>query len=325
MDKDIDLVQDSLNQYSDSENDASSTLATLGTEYSSFWQGPDLKEMAKELGVDEKKFLPFPDGQESLFMETFVKVSRKGRPIFTPIPPAILHDIRCNPEAVNEKAYMVIVYGILLTEACLDGSYDKTTISKLRWNLRLAMDDAKLLLEPSDINIQALILLACHVQEVSTPSFCWMMISTACRMLQTLGVNSRSLDPETRDRRLMLFWMLNGLDKSLALISGRSPTFVRAMFSKVPTIELQKMLVYQPHMSGEERGEGFKSMFGAHIMRQMHLLSVVLSDIWVCLFENGSEFDQVRKKLDEWWQQSSSVCIDTHMFARRQRLIFVGP
>ena len=69
-----------------------------------------------------------------------------------------------------------------------------------------------------------------------------------------LGVNVRSLDSETRERRLMLFWMLNGLDKSLALISGRSPTFVRAMFSKVPTIELQKMLVYQPHMSGEEEG-----------------------------------------------------------------------
>lgn len=313
LDEDIDIIQDSLNQFSDSENDASGTLATLGAEYSSFWQGPSLKEMASELAVDGKKFLPFPDEQEALFTQNFVKVSRKGRPILTPLSLDLLREIRRNPEAVLEKAYLVIVYGILLTDACLDESntYSKTTITKLRWNLRLALDDAKLLLEPSDINIQALIILACHVQEVSTPSFCWMTISTACRMLQMLGINSRSLDSETRERRVMLFWMLNGLDKSLALISGRSPTFHRAMHGngKVPMIGIQKMMEYQPHNAAGDGEEGFKSMFGAHIMRQMHSLSSLLADIWTCLFEDGSKYDTVRREVDEWWKESTSVRI----------------
>lgn len=241
----------------------------------------------------------------------FVNIQRKGRPIFTPTPLEILDDVRRNPEKVHEKAYLVIVYGILLTDACLNSSYDKLTITKLRWNLRLALDNAKLLLEPSDINIQALILLACHVQEVSTPSLCWMMISSACRMLQVLGIYSRTLVGETRERRLLLFWLLNGIDKSLALISGRSPTFHRAVCSKIPLIPLQKMLDYQPHVAVNDGEEPFRSMFGAHLMRQMHLVSIVLSDIWSCLFEDGSKFDDVKRSLEQWWQQSSSVIICT--------------
>lgn len=234
-------------------------------------------------------------------------VINKGRPVFQPVPSQLLHDIQYRPDTVQHKAYMVIVYGILLTDACLDSSYDQLTIVKLRWNLRIALDDANLLLEPSDINIQAMTLLACHVQEVSSPSLCWTLISNACRMLQSLGINSRNLDAEIKERRLLLFWFLNAIDKSLALTFGRPPSFHGVMYNKLPLIPELKLLEYQPHMPTVDGTEPFQSMFGAHLLRQMHTSSIVLSDIWTCLYEDGSKFEQAKRSLDQWWQQTTSV------------------
>ena len=81
-----------------------------------------------------------------------------GEQWFTPVPPEILLNLTIHPEHVRQSAYVVIYYGIILTLAAADPSaYGEDTIPKMRWNLWLALNDAKLLLEPSDLNIQALL------------------------------------------------------------------------------------------------------------------------------------------------------------------------
>jgi hypothetical protein len=74
------------------------------------------------------------------------------------VPPEILPDLTAHPERVRQSAYLVIFYGIMLTIAAAEPeAYGEDTIPKMRWNLWLALNDAKLLLEPSDLNVMALL------------------------------------------------------------------------------------------------------------------------------------------------------------------------
>ena len=82
----------------------------------------------------------------------------KGKPWFASVPSDVLQDLAAHPERVRQNAYLVMFYGIMLTIAAADPpSYGEDTIHKMRWNLWLALNDAKLLLEPSELNIQALL------------------------------------------------------------------------------------------------------------------------------------------------------------------------
>jgi len=238
----------------------------------------------------------------------FYLIQGRGRPYLTPTPPAILRDALSSPDNVHEKAYLVLIYGALLTEACLDAKYSQTTRTQLRWNLRLAIDDARLLLEPSDLNIQALMILAFHVQEVTTPSLSWMVFSTICRMLQALGIDLRNLEPEVRERRIMLFWTFNAIDKNLAVIFGRPPALHNSTGANVPTLPVHKLMAYRPHQVGKDgTPNSFQSTYGAHFLYFLHRSSEVLTEIWSCLFEDSSKFDSAREKLDEWHQKMISV------------------
>ncbi|KAK5165380.1 uncharacterized protein LTR77_008909 [Saxophila tyrrhenica] len=309
MDHDISQTKDSLQQFDVSGNSPSGTLAALGEEYSSFWQGPGLAEMAAELGLKEKSFVTFGSGQTASFSKAYYAMEGKGKPLLAPIPPDVFRDALARPHAVHERAHLVLIYGVLLTEAALNESYDRTTVTKLRWNLRLSIDDARLLLEPSDLNMQALMILAFHVQEVTTPSLSWMVFSIVCRMLQALGVNARSLDPETRERRLLLAWTFNAIDKNLALIFGRPPAMHKITNANLPIIPVHKLLEYRPHqvIDGGRIGTSYQSTFGAHFLYFMHRSSEVTADIWSCLYEDSSNIARVREKLDDWHQKTTST------------------
>lgn len=244
-------------------------------------------------------------------------VIQKGVPLFTPAPTDILRDVFLHPDRVLEKAYMVSAYGIALTAVALNKAFDKQVVTKLRWNLRLALDDANLLLEPTDLNIEALLLLALHIQELATPSLTWMFASTAARMLQFVGVYHRSLDEKTRDHRLLMFWTLNTMDKILAVIFGKPPSLHRSMSTNVPSIPIQKMLAFQP--TGPVaipvgNTAPFQSMFGAHSMDQFHRSSVLYSDIWSCIYEDSSNVSRIQTRLDEWHEQCTSVSRFRHTF-----------
>lgn len=170
--------------------------------------------------------------------------------MFSSAPPEVLDHLRASrPQHVQDRAWLVMYYGIILSIVSCTDPNDESTKAKLRCNLWLALNDARLLLEPSEQNIQALIVLAVDVEEFTKPSLCWMLVTNACRMLQALGVSHRRFDSQTRERRVIMFWHLNLVDIGLALIFGRPPTFHRGMAREIPLPTLDQLLPFQPHLT----------------------------------------------------------------------------
>lgn len=203
-------------------------------------------------------------------------------------------------------------YSVILSMVSSTTPADTSTKEKLRCNLRLAVNDVRILLEPSEPNIQALALLATHVEEFTSPSLCWMLIANACRMLQAIGINLRHLPPEARRRRTMTFWYLNLVDKGLSVIFGRPPTFHRAMSREMPVPTVVQLLPYQPHnQARSDNGTRPGSLFGAHFIHQIMLLSYVIGDIWTCVYEDTSSDERAvettRRDLESWYATAKPV------------------
>lgn len=198
-------------------------------------------------------------------------------------------------------------YSIILSMVSSLNPEDLSTTEKLRCNLWLAVNDVRILLEPSEPNIQALALLATHVEEFTSPSLCWMLIANACRMLQALGINLRHLSPETRRRRTLTFWYLNLVDKGLSIIFGRPPTFNRAMAKDITLPSVAELLPYQPHSEGTRSDSGARtgSLFGAHYIHQIMQLSYIIGDIWNCIYDGALPDENVvqarKEELEAWY------------------------
>lgn len=174
------------------------------------------------------------------------------------------------------------------------------------------MNDVRLFLEPSEPNIQALALLATHVEEFTSPSLCWMLVANACRMLQALGINLRHLYLETRQRRTMTFWYLNLVDKGLSIIFGRPPTFHHARSKDIGLPTVAQLLPYQPHNHTRvDNASRPGSLFGAQYIHQIMLLSHIIGDIWSAVYENASRdeyaLQSVKRDLEGWYSVAKPV------------------
>lgn len=235
----------------------------------------------------------------------FVDALDRSFLLLSPAPPEVLDHLKAaRPDQVRDRAWLVMYYSIILGIVSSTDPTNQSTKKKLRCNLWLALNDARLFIEPSEANIHALTLLACHVEEFTTPSLCWMLATNACRMLQALGVDHRRLDSRTRERRVMMFWHLNLLDKGLALIFGRPPTFHRAMTREISLPTLDQLLSNQSHtISASVLG-----LFGAHYLRQRLLLTRVMADIWNCLYEEAPpdhrRIEVTSKDLELWYHHA---------------------
>lgn len=93
-----------------------------------------------------------------LTQAVFAATLKQAYPLFTPFPSDVIATLASRPERVRQKAYLVIYYGVMLTmTSSTPDLFSEEIQAKLRWNLWLSLNDAKLLLEPSDINIEALL------------------------------------------------------------------------------------------------------------------------------------------------------------------------
>ncbi|OQV07516.1 Fungal specific transcription factor domain-containing protein isoform 1 [Cladophialophora immunda] len=262
---------------------------------------------ALKLDKISNSFYLFEDRATS-WVDAFEAELKRDRPFSITPPPAVLGHLRASrPEQVQDRAWLVMYYGIMLNLVAATDPKDEPTKAKLRCNLWLALNDARLLLEPSELNIQALILLALDVEEFTNPSLCWMLVTNACRMLQALGVNHRRFDPQTRDRRVVMFWHLNLVDIGLALIFGRTPTFHRGMAREMPLPTLNQLLSFQPKIDSS----GAPALFGVHYIHQMFLLSRIMADIWYCLHEesmpNDQSIESTSEDLESWYLQAQRI------------------
>lgn len=317
---DIEVTRQQLRELDNSQHSSLGALSSLSEAYAAVWHdASDFSKTGKNFFLFEDHAVSWVNG-ELYYMFTatrllltslvtaFVAALNRGRPLFSSAPPEVLDHLRASrPDQVHDRAWLVMYYSIILSMVSSTNPMDESTKAKLRCNLWLALNDVRLLLEPSEPNIQALILLACHVEEFTTPSLCWMLVTNACRMLQALGVSHRRFDSRTRERRLMIFWHLNILDKGLALSFGRPPTFHRAMAREIALPTLDQLLPFQPHRTST----GTPALFGAHFMHQMLLLSRVMADVWHCLYEetapNKRSIELASEYLELWYHQAHRV------------------
>lgn len=230
----------------------------------------------------------------------------------TSTPPEILESLRASrPHQIHDRAWLVMFYSVALNIVSSTSPQDELTKSKLTSNLWLAFNDVRFLLEPSMSTIQALIMMTVYAEACMTPSLSWTLVNRACTMLQTLGINDWRLDAITRKGRASLFWRLNVMDKILALILARPPTFDRDFVKAVALPALDELLPVPSaceRQTSAGRGRAISMLFPAHYTAQMHLLSRVMGDIWHCLHGRDAEnIPKTKDSLESWYRHATEV------------------
>lgn len=108
----------------------------------------------------------------------------------------------------------------------------------------------------------------------------------------------------------MLFWHLNLVDKGLALIFGRPPTFHKSSTVEMEMPSLYQLMRFQPHIHDAENRP---DRFGAHYLHQMMQLSLLLEDIWTLLYGNAvldlSKREIAVERLQLWYREAMTVSI----------------
>lgn len=187
------------------------------------------------------------------------------------------------------------------------------TRAKLKSNLWLAFNDVQLFIEPSLLNVQALIVLATRAERIMAPTVSWMLVSKACTMMGAFGQTRRY--HETSDHQkayAMLFWQLNLLDKSLALCLMKPPTIHKDATKVVPMPTLDQLV--PAHSEPNE-----SRVFDAHYTYQMYLLSEIIGEAshWLSTQARlGFDHDVVSsnmKSLDEWFRKATEVGLTSRM------------
>lgn len=313
-------------------------LASLLEEYAAAWQSSAaFDKLAENAEVnffrfEEDQIRAWVDGERYPILRlalltlqplAFVATLQKERLLLTSAPSEVLdHLAASHPHQVHDRAWLVMFYSIALSVVSSTNPLDQSTKAKLRSNLWLAFNDVRLLLEPNASSIQALVILACHVEEYMTPSLCWALVTKACIMLQALGITHWRLDSLTRDRRTLLFWRLNFLDKALALILCRPPNFHREMTAGIALPTLEQLLPSQPHYPSS----GAPLLFDAHYTHQLLLLSGVMADVWHCLYgQDSDDVNTIKENLESWHRQATEVVGIPLNFMNKRLTSIPGP
>ncbi|KAG5655436.1 hypothetical protein KAF25_000685, partial [Fusarium avenaceum] len=225
----------------------------------------------------------------------------------------LLIQVIFKPETVTRKAWVVYVNYMLL--AMLSG--DKNTQAQnFRQNMKLALNDSSIFLEPHEAHLQALILLAIHGEDYSSPSSSWMLVGHACRQAQVLGLHlSTNVEYEIRQRRLSLFWLLFAIDRSCSLAFGRPCFLPWDVHSHVPLPDFSYLTRFEPRSDLAAAGKTKRqsSMFGAHMfLARMELASLTSNDYALPNNEGMAEArDLLRANLVEWHARTVKILQDT--------------
>ena len=204
---------------------------------------------------------------------------------------------------------MVWVNFLLLNLVWHDDSDDSIgLVAGLRNNTRIALDDARIFLEPSEANIQALMLLGCHGEDYASPNLSWMLMGHACRQAQALGLHKpKAVDAEDRQRQLALFWSLFMVDKTCSLAFGRPTLLPTTIYRDVPAPDFSFLQKFQPHRPGKSFTQ---AIYGAHFFCQNIDLAKLAGHVLDLLGGGNSTFDilELIEKIDAWGLTTSQVC-----------------
>lgn len=218
-----------------------------------------------------------------------------------------------NPATVPQRAWVVYINFILLSLLQHDVS-QADIVENLKKNTNLALNDFRIFLEPSETNIQALMLLGCHGEQYASPNLSWMLVGHACRQAQAVGLHSLKSDAyEQRQRRLALFWSLFSVDKSCSLAFGRPMLLPTAIYEYVPLPDFQYLLKYHPHRKEPVQTENgpIASTFGAHFFIQGMKLAKLTGAVLDFLANPGNltSYQSLTAQLQSWDSVTNEVSL----------------
>ncbi|WXC52419.1 hypothetical protein QX201_012076 [Fusarium graminearum] len=229
-----------------------------------------------------------------------------GDAFFTAPSEELVLQVIFKPEGVSRKAWIVYINYMILAML----SEDQSTEAKgFRHNVKLALNDSKIFLEPHLVHLQTLILLAIHGEDYASPSLSWMLVGHACRQAEALGLHlSTESDSETHQRRLSLFWMLFAVDKSCSLAFGRPCFLPSTTYAKVALPDLGHLTRFQPRSDSAD-GRAQSSIFGAHMfLARMELARLEGNVLYLVNSEVlGTSRNQLREDLTEWHTRTNQV------------------
>jgi hypothetical protein len=209
-----------------------------------------------------------------LTISDFLQNAQLAEVLFMTPPEDTLLNAIFNPATLSQRGWIVFINFILLSLLQHDPS-QADIVENLKKNTNLALNDFRIFLEPSETNIQALMLLGCHGEEYASPNLSWMLVGHACRQAQAVGLHSpKGGGYQQQQRRLTLFWSLFSVDKSCSLAFGRPMLLPTTIYENVPLPDFQYLLKYHPHQKEPIQTEHglITSTFGAHFfIQQMHL------------------------------------------------------
>lgn len=185
----------------------------------------------------------------------------------------------------------------------------------VQWNTWLLLDDASIFLEPSEVSIQALVLVATHGQEISTPSLCWTLISQACQMAQNLALHlptpNAPKNSEAYSQRICVFWSLFILDKSVSLSFGRPPLLPGYLYKGVPPLDPAELAKYRPHEKLEKHEALPSESFGSFYIMRSKELANIQGDIQDTFYRGGrsdnAQIAILKRRLDLWIENTLQV------------------
>lgn len=252
--------------------------------------------------------LPFHPWTYSDVSTEFLAASAKGHLFFLEPTDGCLRQVMFEPFQAKQKGWVVFInYMLLGIVSAEQGKIDQAR--RYRSNMRLALDNANIFLNPSLINIQTLATLAIHGEDFASPTQSWMLVGHACRHSEALALHIPArVATSEQQRRLCLFWLLFIIDKCCSLAFGRFPALPTSLYHNVPMPDYDYLACNPPHANSEAK-EPQTSHFGANFyLRGFELCKLVG---WVLEAKLGSaslhEAFQLRERLDEWWQRTNAV------------------
>ncbi|KAF5003195.1 hypothetical protein FDECE_10263 [Fusarium decemcellulare] len=246
----------------------------------------------------------------------FLEHAVLGETFFTTPSDKLLMQVVFDPENVRQKAWVVYVNYMMLALVSVEEQDQSVQADQFRQNMRLALNDSSIFLEPRETNVQALAVLAVHGEDYASPNLSWMLVGHACRQAEALGLHAPTdSDFVSHQRTLSLFWLLFAVDKSCSLAFGRSSFLPSASYSSVPLPDFGYLVRFQPHNDSPfgNRQTAKLSTFGAHIfIARMELAKLIGSvlDLRTPGHSSPSK-EELVAQLDTWYQRAIRILAET--------------
>lgn len=245
----------------------------------------------------------------------------RGKPFFTMPPVDIIPKLAFEPKTVSERAWLLLYNAFLSTTIAFIEPSNTRLNRGLQWNVWIILQDSSFFLEPSEIGIQAILMVSCHSQDVVPPGLCWTLISHACRMAQSLNLHVPSpkypKNGKENGQRNCLFWNLFMIDKSLSLAFGRPPFLLSQLYEGVDPPNPEFLATFRPHrlppgigtLEQNQLSDGFGALYFG-LARELFVLQGKIIDIALMIHNGESGTEQIsimKQKLKIWKDNLDNV------------------